>query len=57
MSKSFHFRKDDYESTQGAKKHRFNAEYSDEYEASSKKKLKTAKRKSRRETFDYEDLH
>jgi hypothetical protein len=57
MSKSFHFKKDDYESAQGAKKHRFNAEYSDEYESDYKKKQKIAKRKSRRETFDYTDLH
>jgi hypothetical protein len=37
MSKNFHLKKNDYEKINGAEKHRFNAEYSDELEFKSKK--------------------
>ncbi|MDU0353513.1 hypothetical protein RS130_05845 [Paraglaciecola aquimarina] len=54
MSRNFYFKKDNFESHSGAKKHRFNAEYSGELEANSRKKQKANKRKARPE---FVELH
>ncbi|WP_199271672.1 hypothetical protein [Paraglaciecola sp. L3A3] len=57
MSRNFYSKKDDFESNTGAKKHRFNAEYSGELEATSRKKHKVNKRKVRQDMPEFVDLH
>ncbi|MCF2949132.1 hypothetical protein L0668_13505 [Paraglaciecola aquimarina] len=57
MSRNFYSKKDEFESFTGAKKHRFNAEYSGELEANSRKKQKVNKRKVRKEHIEFAELH
>jgi hypothetical protein len=46
MSKNFHLKKNDDEKINGAAKHKFNAEYSDELEFKSKKGRKVSQRRA-----------
>ncbi len=46
MSKNFHFKKNDDEKVNGAAKHRFNAEYSDELKLNSNKSKKKSKQRA-----------
>ena len=57
MSKNFHFKKDDNEKVNGAAKHRFNAEYSDELEFDAKKGKKTSQRRANERRRHFADLH
>jgi hypothetical protein len=57
MSKNFHLKKNDYEKTDGAAKHRFNAEYSDELELSPKKGKKVSQRRADERSRQLADLH
>ena len=57
MSKKFHFKKNDNERTDGAAKHRFNAEYRDELELNSKKVKKISKRIADEKLRQFADLH
>ncbi|MBU3005020.1 hypothetical protein [Paraglaciecola arctica] len=56
MSKNFHFKKNDSDKMNGAAKHRFNAEYSDELEFDAKKGKKLSQRRAderRRQAADF----
>jgi hypothetical protein len=57
MSKNFHFKKNDDEKVNGAAKHRFNAEYSDELEFSSKKGKKKFPRRASESLREFTELH
>jgi hypothetical protein len=57
MSKNFHFKKNDDDKIDGAAKHRFNAEYSDEFELNSKKAKKISKRINDEKLRQLADLH
>lgn len=57
MSRNFHSKKDDHESSYGSKKHRFNAEYNGELEGGSRKKQKLNKRNNRKGDLEFIDLH
>jgi hypothetical protein len=57
MSKNFHLKKDDNDKINGAAKHRFNAEYSDELEFDAKKGKKVSPRKVDARRRKFADLH
>lgn len=57
MSKNFHLKKNDYEKINGAAKHRFNAEYSDESELRSKKGKKVSQRRADERLRQIAELH
>ena len=57
MSKNFHFKKNDDEKTNGAEKHRFNAEYSDELEVRAKKGKKVSQRRADERLRQLAELH
>lgn len=57
MSKNFHLKKNDYEKINGAAKHRFNAEYSDELELRSKKGKKVSQRRADERLRQIAELH
>lgn len=57
MSKNFHLKKNDDEKINGAEKHRFNAEYSDELKLSSKKGKKVSQRRADERSRQLADLH
>lgn len=57
MSKNFHFKKDDYDKVNGAAKHRFNAEYSDELEFDAKKGKKISQRRAAERRRQSAGLH
>jgi hypothetical protein len=57
MSKNFHSKKDDNDKINGAAKHRFNAEYSDELEFNSKKSKKISQRRASERRRQFADLH
>ena len=57
MSKNFHLKKNDHEKINGAAKHRFNAEYSDELEFNSKKGKKTSPRRAIERLRGFTELH
>ena len=57
MSKNFHSKKDDYGQFNGAAKHRFNAEYSDELEFNAKKNKKTSQRRANERRRQFDELH
>ena len=57
MSKNFHFKKNDYEKINGAAKHRFNAEYTDELEFNAKKGKQTSQRRAGERRRQSSDLH
>jgi hypothetical protein len=57
MSKNFHLKKNDDEKINGAEKHRFNAEYSDELALNSKKDKKISKRRANEKLRQFADLH
>jgi hypothetical protein len=57
MSKNFHLKKNDDEKINGAAKHRFNAEYSDELEFKSKKGRKVSQRRADEKLREFAELH
>jgi hypothetical protein len=57
MSKNFHLKKNDYEKINGAEKHRFNAEYSDELEFRAKKGKKVSQRRADERLRYLAELH
>lgn len=57
MSKHFHFKKNDSDKFNGAAKHRFNAEYSDELEFDTKKGKKAYQRRADQKRRQFADLH
>lgn len=57
MSKHLHSKKNDFEQVTGATKHRFNAEYSDELEFSTKKGKKSSPRRASQKRQQFADLH
>ena len=57
MSKKFHFKKNDDETINGAEKHRFNAEYSDELKLNSNKSKKKSKLRAEERLRQSADLH
>lgn len=57
MSKNFHLKKNDSDKINGAAKHRFNAEYSDELEFETKKGKKTSQRRADQKRRQFADLH
>lgn len=57
MSKNFHLKKNDDETINGAEKHRFNAEYSDELKLNSKKSKKKSKLRAEERLSHFGDLH
>ncbi len=57
MSKNFHFKKNDDETINGAEKHRFNAEYSDELKLNSQKSKKKSKLRAEERLSHFGDLH
>jgi hypothetical protein len=57
MSKNFHFKKNDDDKKDGAAKHRFNAEYSDEFGLNSKKAKKISKRINDEKLRQFADLY
>ncbi|MFT2089526.1 hypothetical protein [Paraglaciecola sp. 2405UD69-4] len=57
MSKHFHFKKQDEQSSKGAAKHRFNAEYSEEYDFVTKKSKKNSQRRASQRRRQFAELH
>jgi hypothetical protein len=57
MSKKFHLKKNDDETINGAEKHRFNAEYSDELKLNSNKSKKKSKLIAEERLRQSSDLH
>ncbi|MFT6345790.1 MAG: hypothetical protein ACJAWQ_002878 [Paraglaciecola sp.] len=57
MSKKFHLKKNDDETINGAEKHRFNAEYSDELKLNSNKSKKKSKLRAEERLRQSADLH
>lgn len=57
MSKNFHLKKDDNDKINGAAKHKFNAEYSDEQEFDAKRSKKISQRRADQRRRQFADLH
>jgi hypothetical protein len=57
MRKDFYSKKGEYQGKAGSQKHRFNAEYSSEFETKPKKRNKNAKRDKYLPMDELSDLH
>lgn len=57
MSKNFHSKRNDSDKINGAVKHRFNAEYSDELEFDTRKDKKASQRRANQRRRQFADLH